>query len=198
MAVDQQQYKHPGRHDPVQSDANAPRMKGASEWQTKNKVQGMDTVLQMGSAEKENPLGLYGSDRAVLGLSVWHSGICDCFKNKRNCCITSCFPCVTFGQIAEIADGGYTPCFVHGLVYGLLYFVGVPCFYSCIYRSKFRAQFGLPETPCNDFCVHCSSDYCALCQEYRELESRGIDPYLGWKGNAHMFMTPPEAPVMNM
>ncbi|PPS06883.1 hypothetical protein GOBAR_AA13766 [Gossypium barbadense] len=36
----------------------------------------------------------------------WSSGLCDCFSDWRNCCITCWCPCVTFGQIAEIVDKG--------------------------------------------------------------------------------------------
>ncbi|EEF34586.1 conserved hypothetical protein [Ricinus communis] len=36
----------------------------------------------------------------------WSSGLCDCFSDPRNCCMTFWCPCVTFGQIAEIVDKG--------------------------------------------------------------------------------------------
>ncbi|KAK6242350.1 hypothetical protein SCA6_007739 [Theobroma cacao] len=36
----------------------------------------------------------------------WSSGLCDCFSDWKNCCITCWCPCVTFGQIAEIVDKG--------------------------------------------------------------------------------------------
>ncbi|KAK8714926.1 hypothetical protein V6N13_042271 [Hibiscus sabdariffa] len=49
---------------------------------------------------------------------------------------------------------------------------------------KMREEFGLKQGPCHDFFVHCFCHYCALCQEYRELENQGFDLKLGWDENA--------------
>ncbi|PIN13498.1 hypothetical protein CDL12_13883 [Handroanthus impetiginosus] len=38
----------------------------------------------------------------------WSTGLCDCFSDVPNCCITWWCPCITFGQIAEIVDRGST------------------------------------------------------------------------------------------
>nr|GEY00694.1 hypothetical protein [Tanacetum cinerariifolium] len=40
----------------------------------------------------------------------WSTGLCDCTDDVSNCCITCWCPCITFGQIAEIADRGTTSC----------------------------------------------------------------------------------------
>ncbi|KAF8737638.1 hypothetical protein HU200_014055 [Digitaria exilis] len=79
-------------------------------------------------------------------------------------------PCVTFGRVATIVEGRRHR---HHLRAALLLF-GCHWIYSCTYRSKMRAQFGLPESPC------CP---CALCQHYRELKKRGFEPELGWHAN---------------
>nr|GEU95037.1 hypothetical protein [Tanacetum cinerariifolium] len=55
----------------------------------------------------------------------WSTGLCGCGDNVSNCCITCWCPCITFGQIAEIADRGATflflrvtkSCGVHGVFY---------------------------------------------------------------------------------
>jgi hypothetical protein len=47
--------------------------------------------------------------------------------------------------------------------------------FSHPYRTKLRAKYQLPEKPCSDFHAHCLLSPCALCQEYRELELRGVD-----------------------
>ncbi|XP_015634549.2 cell number regulator 2 [Oryza sativa Japonica Group] len=60
---------------------------------------------------------------------------------------------------------------------------GFACAYSCCYRSRLHQQYGLQEKPCGDCCVHWCCGPCALCQEYRELKSRGFDMSLGWQGN---------------
>lgn len=51
--------------------------------------------------------------------------------------------------------------------------------YTRNYRTKLRALFKLPETPYGDTMVHCCCCVCALTQEYRELQNRGVDPSIG-------------------
>ncbi|EEF34587.1 protein PLANT CADMIUM RESISTANCE 2 [Ricinus communis] len=132
---------------------------------------------------------------------AWSSGLCGCCSDVKNCCITCWCPCITFGQIAEIADKGTTSCATSGAIYGILaWFTGCGCIYSCLYRSKLRQQYMLPESPCNDCLVHCCCEACALCQEYRELQSRGFDMSIGWHGNMERqngggAMAAPTAPV---
>ncbi|GKA49444.1 PLAC8 motif-containing protein [Tanacetum coccineum] len=47
-------------------------------------------------------------------------------------------------------------------------------------------EYMFREQPCNDVFVHCCCEFCALCQEYRELKNRGFEPSLGWEGNLVM------------
>nr|WOE87887.1 cadmium resistance 2 protein [Kandelia obovata] len=111
---------------------------------------------------------------------AWSSDLCDCFSDVPSCCLTYWCPCITFGRIAEIVDQGKTTCATGGAIYAILaYFTGCACIYSCVYRSKLRKQYTLEERPCNDCLVHCCCEGCALCQEYRELQSRGFDMALG-------------------
>ncbi|XWS50707.1 hypothetical protein CRYUN_Cryun12cG0109700 [Craigia yunnanensis] len=118
----------------------------------------------------------------LLPVEGWQTGLFDCMDDKINALITVCFPCVTFGQVAEIVDEGYTSCGTSGLLYGLIaFFIGVPCILSCTYRTKLRNKFGLTESPAPDWVTHCFCDCCALCQEYRELQQRGWDPSIGKK-----------------
>ncbi|XP_059455054.1 cell number regulator 2-like [Corylus avellana] len=114
----------------------------------------------------------------------WSSGLCDCFQDSSNCCVTCCCPCITFGRVAEIVDRGQTTCASGGLTYYALAHLGCACLYTCTYRPKLRALYSLPEDPCGDCCVHFWCTTCALCQEYRELKSRGVDPTIGWVANA--------------
>ena len=53
------------------------------------------------------------------------------------------------------------------------------CLYSCLYRSRLRAEYDLQEGECPDFLVHCCCEHLALCQEYRELKNRGYDLGIG-------------------
>ncbi|XP_031492651.1 cell number regulator 2-like [Nymphaea colorata] len=114
----------------------------------------------------------------------WSTGLCHCFDDPSNCLITCCCPCITFGQIAEIVDRGSTPCGAAGSLYGLIMLsTGLACLYSCVYRSKLRAQYGLVESPLADCLAHFLCEPCALCQEYRELKNRGFDLPIGWQAN---------------
>ncbi|MCD7446572.1 Protein CADMIUM RESISTANCE 2 [Datura stramonium] len=115
---------------------------------------------------------------------TWSTGLCDCFSDVSNCCITCWCPCITFGQIAEIVDKGTTSCGASGALYFLLeVLTGCGCIYSCFYRTKMRKQYMLPESPCGDCLLHFCCECCALCQEYRELKHRGFDMSIGWQGN---------------
>ncbi|CAI9118127.1 OLC1v1019652C1 [Oldenlandia corymbosa var. corymbosa] len=114
----------------------------------------------------------------------WSTGLCDCFSDVPNCCLTCWCPCITFGQIAEIVDQGSTSCEASGALYTLISLVtGCACIYSCFYRSKMRKHYNLPESPCGDCLVHFCCESCALCQEHRELKNRGFDMSIGWQGN---------------
>ncbi|GAY58102.1 hypothetical protein CUMW_184470 [Citrus unshiu] len=108
----------------------------------------------------------------------------DEFFENRSALVTACFPCLTFGQLAEIVDDGHTTCGTSGLLYaGIAFCIAIPCIMSCTYRTKLRSKFNLPEAPAPDWITHCLCEWCALCQEYRELQSRGWDPSIGYQGN---------------
>lgn len=117
---------------------------------------------------------------------------------------TAIFPCVTFGQIADVLDNGHTSNFTKPssldfllssyYIFGYFSFPKFPycslCYqwhhlcFRCLsviwpYRRKLRQRFGLMEAPASDCMVHCLFEPCALCQEYRELKNRGINPALG-------------------
>ncbi|XP_039162338.1 protein PLANT CADMIUM RESISTANCE 6-like [Eucalyptus grandis] len=114
----------------------------------------------------------------------WTTGLFDCMDDPLNAVITCLFPCLTFGQVAELIDNGTTTCATAGMMYALIgCFIGLPCIYSCTFRSKLRSKFGLVESPAPDWIVHFLCEPCALCQEYRELNRRGWDPAIGWVGN---------------
>ncbi|KAH7575237.1 hypothetical protein ACOSP7_005304 [Xanthoceras sorbifolium] len=113
----------------------------------------------------------------------WSTGLCHCCDDPANCFISCFCPCITFGQISEIADRGSSSCAGNGVIYGLLLMTGFACLYSCCYRSKLRGQYDLEESPCVDCLVHFCCETCALCQEYRELKNRGFDMGIGWEAN---------------
>ncbi|GJQ98947.1 PLAC8 motif-containing protein [Tanacetum coccineum] len=121
----------------------------------------------------------------------WTTGLCGCSEDWSVCCLTYWCPCVAFGRIAEIVDKGNTTCGVGGGMCACLYCCGgCHALYTCFYRSKLRQLYMLPARPCHDCLVHFCCLACALCQEYRELKNRGIDPFLGWQGA----LNPPVGP----
>ncbi|KAF3787890.1 PLANT CADMIUM RESISTANCE 2 protein [Nymphaea thermarum] len=153
----------------------------AQEW----KQPGYSTGVPVGSGSA--PMYVQAQYPAVpqppghqLPPGPWTTGLCDCFDDCENCCVTCWCPCITFGRIAEIVDRGSTSCGVSSSLYFLIsYLTGCGCLLSCAYRSRLRSQYGLHEKPCNDCCVHFWCEACALCQEYRELKNRGFDMPLG-------------------
>ncbi|KAK8503948.1 hypothetical protein V6N13_021722 [Hibiscus sabdariffa] len=142
-----------------------------------------------------------GQPPAVAGIPVggdgWRSGLFDFMDDPMNALVTAFFPCLTFGQIAEIVDDGHTTCGTSGMLYGAIGFcIGLPCLMSCGYRTKLRNKFGLPEAPAPDWVTHFLCEWCALCQEYRELQHRGWDPSIGWHGNMARNQMQQQQPVM--
>ncbi|KAI3976909.1 hypothetical protein MKX01_008767 [Papaver californicum] len=118
------------------------------------------------------------------GTNAWTTGLFDCMEDPNNALVTFAAPCVTFGQIAEIVDEGQSTCSTSGIIYSaILFFTAAPCLISCGYRSKLRSKYDLVEVPAPDWMTHVFFEWCALCQEYRELKNRGYDPAIGWHGN---------------
>ncbi|CAM0953239.1 unnamed protein product [Alopecurus aequalis] len=139
----------------------------------------------------------------AAGTGAWTSGLCGCFSDCKSCWPAFFCPCVLVGQAAETLDRGNTSCGTAGAIYcWLLHFSAwIPCLlpwiYSCSYRSKLRAAYGLPEKPCADCCVHLCCEPCALSQMYRELKNRGVDPAAGWAVNSEKLTSAP-VPMQDM
>ncbi|MQM09550.1 hypothetical protein Taro_042422 [Colocasia esculenta] len=134
----------------------------------------------------------------------WSTGLFDCHLDQTNATMTAFFPCVTFGQIAEILDNGQTTCTMGSL----MYLVMAPALCTCSilassYRTKLRQQYNLVQAPAEDWVLHLFCPCCSLCQEFRELKNRGIDPAQGYLGNlaqqqaAGNTMAAPQAQFMN-
>ncbi|KDP37256.1 hypothetical protein JCGZ_06312 [Jatropha curcas] len=113
----------------------------------------------------------------------WTTGLFDCHEHQTNAVMTAFFPCVTFGQIAEVLDDGEMTCPLGSFIYLLM----MPALCSqwimgSKYRSKLRRIYNLVEAPYSDLVSHFFCPCCSLCQEFRELKNRGFDPSLGWNG----------------
>ncbi|KAG0462677.1 hypothetical protein HPP92_021153 [Vanilla planifolia] len=133
----------------------------------------------------------------------WTSTIYDCGQHQTNAIMTAFFPCVTFGQIAEIIDEGQTSCTMGSFMYLLM----VPALCSCwmlgsFYRRKLRYKYKLVQAPAEDWSLHLFCPLCSLCQEFRELRNRGVDPSIGWMGylaqqHEESLTTPPKNQTMS-
>jgi Cys-rich protein (TIGR01571 family) len=124
-------------------------------------------------------------------VTPWSTGLFDCMEDRSNCCLTCICPCMAFGLVAEIMDRGSTSSGASGALYmGVGLLTGWQCqwIYSCFYRTKMRAQYGLQETPFPDCCVHFCFEQCAICQEFRELRNRGFVMDIGASMRAHLHL----------
>lgn len=94
-----------------------------------------------------------------------------CNAYKRGCGVSwGCFFCL----------GGGTACLSAGcLFYWLQSCTGCGFLYTCGYRARLRAKYGLGPEPCGDCCTDYWCLPCSLAQQYRELQYRGIRPALG-------------------
>ncbi|KAL4346468.1 hypothetical protein GQ457_17G016260 [Hibiscus cannabinus] len=136
-----------------------------------------------------------------LPEGLWTTGICECYGDVSNCkhrkfrLFTGICPCVTMGRNSEIVNRGEIACRSASLIHlasGVVLFGWI---FGSKNRRKLRQHFSLPESPLPDWSTHLLCMWCALCQEHRELRTRGADPSLGWEGNLAKWMkdgmTPP-------
>ncbi|KAG9143315.1 hypothetical protein Leryth_010240 [Lithospermum erythrorhizon] len=166
-----------------------------------------DQIEEIGNGQVNQQFGLAPQ---TPGMSLplgnpWTTGLFDCSEDPTNATMTALFPCVTFGQLAEVIQSGNTTCatssFLYLLTMPLLIF---PAVMGANSRKMLRAKFGLVEAPYEDLFSHCFCLCCSLCQEFRELKNRGFDPALGWQGimAQHMMLgnqqmsTPPPMQTM--
>ncbi|KAJ9190214.1 hypothetical protein P3X46_001440 [Hevea brasiliensis] len=113
----------------------------------------------------------------------WTSGLFDCRQDQTNSIATAFVPCATFGQISEVLDEGKSTCRGRSSCYFFLMLASYSQWIlSTEYRTKLRKKFNLEEAPYTDVVSHIFCPCCSLCQEFRELKNRGLDPALGWKG----------------
>ncbi|RDY09008.1 Protein PLANT CADMIUM RESISTANCE 12, partial [Mucuna pruriens] len=82
------------------------------------------------------------------------------------------------------------------LIFCALESLGLASLYTHGFRSKLRGLYKLPEEPCTDCCVHLCCLFCAICQEYRELKNRGLDPSIGWKANEERMRRADQVPPL--
>lgn len=133
----------------------------------------------------------------------WSTGLYDCHLDQTNAIMTTVFPCLTFGQIAEVLDEGEMTCPLGSFIYMLM--TPALCsnwIFGSKYRAKLRKKYDLVEAPYEDAISHLFCPCCSLSQEYRELKIRGLDPALGWNGilaqqSRMQMQNPPQSQTMS-
>ncbi|KAI4355622.1 hypothetical protein L6164_004376 [Bauhinia variegata] len=143
------------------------------------KIQGTEDLRHHNEPVRPNPVT---PSPQSIG-TPWKTGLFDCHENQTNAIMTAFLPCVTFGQIAEVLDEGELSCHLGSFIYLLM----MPALCSqwlmgSKYRTKLRNKYGLVEAPYTDIVSHVFCPCCSLCQEFRELQKRELDPALGWNG----------------
>ncbi|PWA60108.1 PLAC8 motif-containing protein [Artemisia annua] len=121
----------------------------------------------------------------------WSTGLFQCTSNMKNCFITTLCPCITFGEIAEILTEGHTPWYepatlcaclgAASFVFIFLLWLTFP--YTCLYRIKMRRKYKLKGSLLEDCLINAFCGWCALCQQYRELDHQGFNVSIGWHEN---------------
>ncbi|CAI9281338.1 unnamed protein product [Lactuca saligna] len=108
------------------------------------------------------------------GHQEWHSDLLGCCSEPKMCMKTFFFPCGTFSKIASVATNRHM---TSGeacnelMAYSLI--LSCCCYTSCI-RRKLRMTLNITGGWFDDFLSHIMCCCCALVQELREVEMRGI------------------------
>ena len=104
------------------------------------------------------------------GPQQWNNSLFGCFSDIGSCFCGLCFPCIQYGKNYEAVHkqgcGGQAVCFV------LLSYIGLPCLIHKDLRGDIRRKYNLDEG-CGDCLTTFCCSRCAICQEARELKSRG-------------------------
>ncbi|XP_076904115.1 protein MID1-COMPLEMENTING ACTIVITY 1-like [Bidens hawaiensis] len=132
------------------------------------------------STSKNTSMVVYGHDfestltQSSYGGGEWHSDLLGCCSEPKMCIKTFFFPCGTFSRIASVATNRHM---TSGeacnelMAYSLILSC---CCYTCCIRGKLRKTFGITGGWCDDFLSHVMCCCCALVEELREVETRGI------------------------
>jgi len=100
----------------------------------------------------------------------WDVELCDCFSDIKVCLISwFCSPCQIAYQIAGVEGH---EC---GISDGIL-----PCLFpfccAISVRGKIREKYGIQGSCMNDFCVVWLCGICAITQQTRQLQKKGVKP----------------------
>ncbi|GLJ37533.1 hypothetical protein SUGI_0762670 [Cryptomeria japonica] len=115
------------------------------------------------------------SERGSHRYGEWQTDLFGCCMEPSLCFRTCIYPCGTFSNIAAVASNGKispeqacNDLMTYSLVFAC-------CCYTCCIRRKLRKTLNIAGGMCDDFLTHITCCCCALVQEWREIECRGLD-----------------------
>lgn len=115
------------------------------------------------------------SSKGSYRQEEWHTDLLGCCSEPSLCLRTFFYPCGTFSKIATVATNSHiSPGEACNdlMAYSLILSC---CCYTCCVRRKLRKTLNITGGLCDDFLSHLMCCCCALVQEWREVEIRGID-----------------------
>ncbi|CAI8608992.1 unnamed protein product [Vicia faba] len=148
-------------------DVNGSKGHSSDEKQHKKSV----TLSASSSSVSEKNLLSAGS---LYQQEDWHTDLLACCSEPCLCIKTFFFPCGTFSKIATVATNrpiSAAEVCNEFLVYSLILSC---CCYTCCIRRKLRKMMNIPGGYVDDFLSHLMCCSCALVQEWREIEARGV------------------------
>ncbi|XP_059623443.1 protein MID1-COMPLEMENTING ACTIVITY 1 [Cornus florida] len=104
----------------------------------------------------------------------WHSDLLGCCSEPTLCLKTFFYPCGTFSKIASVATNRHmssAEACNELMAYSLIMSC---CCYTCCIRRKLRKTLNITGGLFDDFLSHLMCCCCALVQEWREVEMRGV------------------------
>ncbi|CAO2830668.1 unnamed protein product [Amaranthus hypochondriacus] len=122
----------------------------------------------------------------------WHTDLLDCCSEPCLCLKTLFCPCGTLAKISTVANNKHMSSAetCNDLVaYSLILSC---CCYTCCIRGKLRKMLNINGGAFDDFLSHFMCCCCALVQEWREVEIRGVS------GHGKTKTSPPTSQFMEM
>ncbi|XP_048230112.1 protein MID1-COMPLEMENTING ACTIVITY 1 [Ricinus communis] len=104
----------------------------------------------------------------------WHTDLLGCCSEPSLCMKTFFYPCGTFSKIATVATNRHmssAEACNELMAYSLILSC---CCYTCCIRRKLRKTLNITGGFVDDFLSHFMCCCCALVQEWREVEIRGL------------------------
>ncbi|KAJ4963995.1 hypothetical protein NE237_023934 [Protea cynaroides] len=114
------------------------------------------------------------SNRGSHRHEEWHSDLLACCSEPYLCLKTCFYPCGTISKIATVATNRHmssAEACNELMAYSLIL---ACCCYTCCIRRKLRKTLNITGGICDDFLSHLMCCCCALVQEWREVEIRGV------------------------